>query len=767
MWQRNMLHHAVLLIEVFIVFIYFSIKNVDFFIVIMYIVYNYIYKITKGVIMKYVEIKKDLFVVEQEVTFDNLVIKNEPINHMFLYDRSGSMYYHLDNLCNQLVLMLKKIPKGDTISIGYFSGEGQYNFILKGFKITDDNDYSILEKTIMNNSTTIGCTCFSEILSETETVIKDLSVFSDSFSLHLLSDGYPVVSNYSKEIHDIFKAIDKIKGKIQTAMLIGFGSYYNKELMKKMTENLGGILIHSSLINEYSNTLEKFLSLTKSSSPKKAIDSYVENPQAIFSLSDEGVILYNVEADGKIYVSPNKETTKVYYISNTKPECPECSVDDMITGLYGATFVLTQQCNTDLALEVMGKVGDKYIIDNITNAFTIDEYGASEALISDCMVNTKSRFKTGQDKNYLPPVDSFCVFDVLSKLMEDEKSYFFPYHENFKYKKIGRSTKSKDGYPTFVADKNIKCPITTLVWNESRLNLSVKSTIKGKIKLNTYEEKSASDYGFSDYYPCFVYRNYTFIKDSIVNVETVYVNTSKDIYEFFKSKSVVVDDTFDENGIYGLQLLGLPAINRKMADGNTSGTALCKNLYREQELKGKLKSLKWFFENEFPEDEISKSSPLSEDQQKFLIANGIDLNQKGLFSPPMENASEVSDYYVAKTFDIKIKSLSSLPSVKKVNEKLESNKSLTLSESIVNLGIDEYLNFKKHNAIKYRKVFLEEKIKEYKKELSFVRSDIQRTKFSVVLGKKNFDEFQSREDNILDIDGKTFSFVYGEETIKI
>jgi hypothetical protein len=178
-----------------------------------------------------------------------------------------------------------------------------------------------------------------------------------------------------------------------------------------------------------------------------------------------------------------------------------------------------------------------------------------------------------------------------------------------------------------------------------------------------------------------------------------------------------------------------------------------------------LKSLKWYIKEEF-NDEISKLSPLSEEQQKFLISNGIDLKQNGLFSPPIESI-EATDFYIAKTFEIKIEKLSSLPSINKVIEKTKNSKPLTLSESIVNAGIEEYEKFKKHNAIKYRKTFLEEKINEYKSEIYKLRSDIQKTKFVIILGKKNFDEFNSRDNNVLTVDGKTFTFVYGEEKIKI
>ena len=717
--------------------------------------------------MKCLKINESLYVVEQKIENDNIVQKREPTNFLLCYDRSGSMSYHIVDLCTQLKNFITTIPKGDTVSIGYFSGEGQYSFIIKGFKISDDSDYQSLYKLIDKNNTTIGLTCFSEILMECNKVVEDLSVFSNKFSFCLFTDGYPVVSDTKKEVENIFKAIDKIKGKLHTAVNVGFGSYYNKDLMTKWTEKIGGILIHSSLINEYSLSLQKLLNLTNSTSPKKEVKSVVKAPLATFTISPDGIMLYDVDEAGKLYVSPSKEsTTSLYYITDKSVGQETNITEEDYIGLYASSFVMTQKTKTDIALEIMGKVGDKEIIDSITNAFTIDEYGYTENKILNCVVDETKRFKSGKDLHYLPPIDAFCVFDVLEKLTTDEEAKFYPYHENFKYNKIGKSTLTKAGYPKFIRNDDCYSPLSDLVWNESRMNLSIRCNIKGKIKLNKVDDVRPSDIGFSEHYPTYRWKNYTIIADGVVNVKNIYVSTSKETYEFFKDKKVVIDDNFDDNGIYGIDISKLPAMNRAMCK-ETSGTELCKKLYRMEEIKGILKSLKYYLEEEFPEPKTIKDSALSEEQQNFLIANGIDM-RSGAYSPSVEIDYDVHDMYIAKIFDIKIAKLSSLPTVKKVLDKLSTKKSLTLNESIVNLGICEYLVFKtKNDDSDFRKMFLEKRIEHYKKELNSLRSSVNKVKFAILQSKKNFDEFDSREGNVLTIDGNTFTFVYGEQQITI
>jgi len=129
---------------------------------------------------KYVKFGTGLFLVQQEIKSKKVTSKRvkEKTNHIWIYDRSYSMSNELPEMINQLVKLSKNLPKGDTLTLGYFSSEGQYRFIVIGFKITNKSDYKFLEKTIRKNAEPLGCTCFSEIINETETIIKDLSEFS-------------------------------------------------------------------------------------------------------------------------------------------------------------------------------------------------------------------------------------------------------------------------------------------------------------------------------------------------------------------------------------------------------------------------------------------------------------------------------------------------------------------------------------------------------------------------------------------------------------
>ena len=74
------------------------------------------------------------YTIQRLITNDIIVDSiNAPINHIWIYDRSGSMEGTLAPLCKDIVEQAKLLKKGDTLTLCWFSGEGQNDCILKGF----------------------------------------------------------------------------------------------------------------------------------------------------------------------------------------------------------------------------------------------------------------------------------------------------------------------------------------------------------------------------------------------------------------------------------------------------------------------------------------------------------------------------------------------------------------------------------------------------------------------------------------------------------
>jgi len=714
--------------------------------------------------MRFMQLKNDLYLIEQEITKTEIKKVPDQIQHVWLYDRSGSMYSYLKDLTEDLIDRAKQLPVGDTLTLGWFSSEGQYNFIVKGYKITDIKDYGILETAIRKNNTTIGLTCFSDILGEVDTVVKDLSVISTNFALVFFTDGYPVVSDYGKEIEKIQTAIKNVQGVIGASLLVGYGHYYNKLLMAEMAEQLGGSLTHSDGLDQFSVALTSFLLDARETGPKVVIKPEVSDDYGvIFGINGKQINLYAKNSAGEVTFAPSKKSKDCLYILSKKAPANgklvvlddkntkgDSVAEGLVKAAYAAAFVLCQKTKTDLALEVLAPVGDIAAIDALTNAFTPSEYGVAEDKLKTFMASPSKRFSKGRSTTYLPKEDAFSLLDVVFTLQLDETAYFYPRNKAFSYKRITAETKPQTEEAAFKASEDCRCPVSTLTWNASKLNLSVLARIEGHVEFDEGYEAV----GFQKQFPTNVYRNYTLIKDGGLNVQTLPVSTSEETFQTLKVEGLVDGPTWAKDVPYILNLNRVPVINRAAANGKTSATELCQKVWKEWQLKGTIKALKNLRDRESPEAVTTKLSGLSVPQMEYLSKHHVTANG---FSPPTTKA-EATDYYIAKEFTIKVKGVSSLPKVEDVELKLATKKPLKPSEELVALGLNSYASSGFTDAPqKAKDGWFLSNLALANSKLQKVRKEIQETKFSVLLGKAWFAEFSSREENTLEVDGKTFT----------
>jgi hypothetical protein len=179
--------------------------------------------------------------------------------------------------------------------------------------------------------------------------------------------------------------------------------------------------------------------------------------------------------------------------------------------------------------------------------------------------------------------------------------------------------------------------------------------------------------------------------------------------------------------------------------------------------------LKWLKDQELGEEDEEKPAQFTDEQAKFLEANGIQVSRGGLFSPPTEK-EEPKDFYMAKFFDVKLAGINSLPAVKKIAEKIASNKPRTPVESLIESGITQWNKAKggiKAGDKKEIASWFTTTIKAKQDELKTIRQEIQTSKFSVILGKRWFEEWTTRENCELTVDGIKCVFVLGEEKVPV
>jgi hypothetical protein len=301
------------------------------------------------------------------------------------------------------------------------------------------------------------------------------------------------------------------------------------------------------------------------------------------------------------------------------------------------------------------------------------------------------------------------------------------------------------------------------VWNEKRLNLSVLVNIPGTIKLKRDYRKK----GFTkNTFPTFVWRNYTLVKDGFLNVGCLPLSMSHSTFEILQQEgAVAASESYIPNAIYVVHLDGLPIMNRAVANGKTSAKDLFSKVYKELELKAELKTLK-FLRGSIEPEKLQKIAGafigLNNTQIDYLAELGAASNG---FHPQVEKV-EATDFYYAKEFSIKMKGLSSLPKIIDVEAKLRAQKKLTASDQLIVAALKTFESVKPLSDVK-KLNWIDARVNDVQRSLGDLRKEIQRTKFAIILGKKWFDEFASRENNTMELNNVTFNITLSETKVEM
>jgi hypothetical protein len=310
-------------------------------------------------------------------------------------------------------------------------------------------------------------------------------------------------------------------------------------------------------------------------------------------------------------------------------------------------------------------------------------------------------------------------------------------------------------------------PLTDLVWNSERANLSIRVRIAGKVKL------PENKYGLNEI-PSYKYRTYTLIKDGIINVNKLPVSYSNELSDLllkngvkFEYSSILDTDTTEVKRYLIINLISLPVINKSMVN-SISAKLLAEQEWELEKIKADSKVYKYFRELYFPRTSKSFVDEYGQECTDWLKEIGItDYNGYA----PKTVAEETKDFYMSVNLATKIKGLSTLPAVKKVIEKIETGKKLTISEWIMSDAInkfnaqiesDMYKSLSEDQQKSVLETYLNNKTKEENDRKWRVLQEIAQIKFSLILSKKWLKEFKSFDENTLTLtlDNQVIDFTF-------
>lgn len=711
--------------------------------------------------MNHTKIDQEFHLITQQVSDRRVVATNvtKPTNHIFVVDVSGSMYHELPKIRTQLKNKLSTVMNiGDTISIIWFSGSNQAGILKEEVEVKSLKTLTDLHDAVDRWLRPVCLTAFLKPLQLTKEIVQRIKGNRPNsvFSLIFLTDGY----NNDCPWPSVISALNDLKSDIASATFVEYGYYADSKRLTEMASIIGGEKISCDGFDDFEPMFDKKLSTGLIGGKKILIDVKADLYDFAFSVTPTGgVVLYNIE-NGQIMVS--EDIDQIYYFSTIAHGTP--SLTD-IGALYAAVYVLSDKLLNDDAEKLFNLLPDPYHYKLLANAFGKQKLNAFKAAIAECIIDESKRFPEGTQPVPVLDDNAYCVMNLINDLGEMDNK-FYPGHPDFNYNRIGRkrieavneSGEREQIEANFVKkDPNAGYPLTSLVWNEHRANLSVLCRIEGVVELPDNE------YGLAEV-ESFQYRAYTLIKDGILNITKLPVNYSQELYDLLLSKGINAE--VQEEYII-LDLGSLPIVNRGMVN-NCSANDLAHQEWELIKLQGRKKVYDYYRKQLFPKESKSYTDLYGENAAAWLKENGItDYNG---FSPKT-TAAESTDFYMSVNLFTKVKGLSSLPKVEDVMTAMANGPITKPAQWVMAQAIEEYQNqinsplFKSMTADDQQSA-LQNYITTQSDALNIARrsaiKQIAQTKFSLILSKKWFKEFKSFDENSLSLhlDGHALEFKF-------
>lgn len=439
-------------------------------------------------------------------------------------------------------------------------------------------------------------------------------------------------------------------------------------------------------------------------------------------------------------------------------------MENGLTNEYRKVVLELKQCNTETALSIMKNIGDINFINKIENymfsKLEIERLTLIDQLV-EAILDERLRFSDGKiEEKKDKKISSFL--ELIDLLKNDEKCYFYPLLQDYKYNKFERDI-VKSGYPSPIYNYSSKIKFSNIQWHENYLNLSILGKIEVSVDVPEKIVYGATTYfkpkSLPDLIKSFKWGKYLLIVDGKLNVKDIVVSCSSDVAEILKNNKLLSDtQPINDGAFYSINVTNLPVISDNELDDKIFMRTLFKDYIEEIYLKAKEKVLKNLkLDIETKNRAINEKKIIySASEMSYLSLFGF--KSDGSFYPPVEEDNK-NNKFNAVLFDLKINGLSSLPPLDDLFKTKKPDGSvlgLSLLELHVNTIINETKNLGDNHAKKYELIC--KRLKETENKLKQIKEKIQKQKFNVIIKNKWFED-------IPNIPSKEHSFIIEKEKI--
>lgn len=751
----------------------------------------------------YYNVASDLFLVQQEIEKQPLkaALVERPTNHFVVIDCSGSMAYDLPLIRQQLKSKLPKLLKEqDTISIIWFSGQGQFGTLLEAEPVATLTDLQAVEQAIDRWLRPCGLTGFTEPLQEAAKVVQRVSAARvDSVnSLFFMSDG---CDNQGTRA-GILKAMEEVARGFHSTTVVEYGYYADRNLLSAMAEKAGGSHIFAEDFTRYSPTFETFLQ--RRPTAVRRVELTVQGDPIlgfVYALLDGDLVTYAVDK-GKVRVPENLEgfwfvspgAVGAPSLANLRnPHTRQHAID--VRAAYAAVSLYAVRMKPNVVYPLLKALGDVALIDEFATCFGKQRYSAFQERAKKAAYG-EGLYSKGYDPSKVPPDDAFTVLDLLQGISSDEGNRVLLDHHHFRYARIGRArvdvsdqlteseqdeirslteemgrtkkasriaeinarileiTSSKPAALKFEAEPmEDGYSVSSLTFNEDRPNVSILVRKKGAVDLRS---RLPDGLTVPDVVKTHVFRNYAVIKDGLVNIEHLPVSLTRRSYEELSvrlggglTRVFEVDVLSDSRAVGTLRLRELPVLNRRMVK-EVSARDFFGLQYRLVSAQAEQKVYNSFQKELAPKERSQGLKDLyGEAAAVWLKEQGI---TDGGFAPKSVLA-ESTDYYLGKELKVSLRGYSKLPSLKEARAAIGKG-NVSGPVALMAPAIKDVEDFIAKAADKTTAVhvWLDVQAHAARQKVRELLFEIAKTNFAIIVGQTWPVEFQSLDEGTLEIE---------------
>jgi hypothetical protein len=684
------------------------------------------------------------------------------VNHVFCCDVSGSMYGSLPKMRKQLKNRISEIVRPeDTITIIAFSSPTVCYVLREMAKVNTPAQLSELQAAIDRYLVPNGWTDFVPPIKATEKLINSNG---GNWNWIFLSDG----GHNDGPFSDVVNALNALQGKLSNATIIEYGYYADSQRLSEMAELLGGTKIQAEDFDTY---VPVFESAIKGTIVAPVIE--IDVSEMLGSLKYSKFIYINESSKSIHVLSP--KGGKLYvpaYVKNlitisTKVVGTNSKTKADVEDYYAAVYVMADLLNYDIVDDILATLGDTKFINLYQDSFGKQKLFAFQKEILSAVFDANARGEI--DENYTPVDTSYCVVDFFNELMSGDNQLKVV-DPAFAYKRIGakavdkieltdeerkklasaKTKKDADKVADAAAERAVKMeminkgyPVSDFTWNEERANLSAL------MKIDVELELPKNDVGLTKI-QSFVWRNYTIIKDGVLNINSFPVILNEGTFNKFKSNQrlVISDVEVIKDGKYEciIDISALPVINRKRVRASRM-KKMTKLALQLMDYKFQLKYLGYLKKEVGASTSTATGTGTGFTTEQWTYLESLGITSNG-YSPKKE-LDKNGDYYMALTLNSNFKGFSSIPAIESIDKKLKANKSLTASEKYLQLVMafvdKKYLGNTKGDAYKdaINSAFNALTIKK-----RAVAEELSQMKFAMIISRKWFSDCESLDQNV-------------------